>query len=328
VSNLEKLRDYSYYSRFLKIVTKDSKMTSFNFNTYQAQLWEVMDRLVKENRPIRIIILKARQLGISTYCTGRSVHTTATNKNRRCLTIAQDKDASTNLFKMSTRFYDHLPDVIKPMKRFSNKKELIFENPDEHLRASNPGLMSSLEIETANNENAGRSKTITDLHISELAFWNNAGTVLTGLFQAVPNNPETSIVIESTANGMSGKGEEFYNRWEAAQSGESDFVPIFFPWQDNPEYEMDATNFIPDKSELDIMERVSGMTLRKLAWRRYKIKNEMGSALLDPVMQFQQEYPSTPEEAFISSGRTVFSRDKISELIAKAKSKNCGRFEI
>ena len=76
------------------------------------------------------------------------------------------------------------------------------------------------------------------------------------------------------------------------------------------------------------LKSLYNLTDEQLNWRRYKIKYEMGSALLEPAMQFKQEYPMTPEEAFISTGRSVFNIDLVRNLIEKAKSKSFEEVEI
>jgi len=109
--------------------------------------------------------------------------------------------------------------------------------------------------------------------------------------------------------------------WRRAENGDSDFMPVFFPWWQNPEYEMEAPDgFTLDDEERFYEETYPEITKNKLAWRRYKIRNEMGgSALLDPVLQFKQEYPASPEEAFITSGRRVFDPVIVTKDIERAK---------
>jgi len=249
------LEDLNFYSQhFLKILTKNSQLVSLKHNTYQGRL----NRIVSENhdKPIRLIVLKARQLGISTWGTGYVYHQAATNFYKKGVVIAHTIESTNNLFNMVKRYYDFSPKIIRPMKRYSNEKALVFENPNEKERDANPGLLSSIGLETAGRSTAGRSGTIHLLHCSEFAYWPDAGTTVSGLFQSVPFEPGTAIIIESTANGMSGKGEEFYKRWQAAEQKESDFIPIFFPWYENPEYEINSDLFEPNKEEIEIQKRI------------------------------------------------------------------------
>jgi len=311
----------SYSKEYLKILTKDATLDPLTFNTYQAELSTLVRRLKTERKPIRIIVLKARQLGISTWGTAYTFHECATNAYMKSTVIANDVENTNNLFNMHKRYYDFCPPEVQPMKRYSNDKSLVFENHDDKTRYDNPGLLSSINLETAGKKTAGRSGTMQILHASEFAFWENAGVVKSGLFQSVPLKPNTTILIESTANGMEGgDGEEFYNMWKNAEQKYSDYIPIFFPWWKNPDYQMEATEgFELTEEEKFYQEMIPQITNAKLTWRRYKIANEMGSALLDPNLQFKQEYPAFPDEAFISTGRRVFSGQEILESIERAK---------
>lgn len=317
------IEDLNFYSKkFLKILTKKSTLDPLIFNSYQSHITSVIQEQNKMRKPVRVIVLKARQLGISTWATSCLFHQAVTNYYKKGVVIANDQDSTSNLFTMAKRYYDFLPERMKPMKRYSNQKALVFENPDDKQRENNEGLLSSIIVENANKLTAGRSGTINLLHCSEVAFWKNAGTVVSGLFQAVPYEPGTMIILESTANGITGDGQEFHERWDAAENGDSEFTPIFFKWTDNPEYEIEPPHdFAPTPYERELLKEHKDLTPRKLAFRRYKIRNEMGSALLDPDDQFKQEYPLKPLEAFIASGRPVFKIDVITQRIKQIKKK-------
>lgn len=313
---IEKLRrlkyDFPYYAeRLLKIRTKDGILKNFELNSMQRKIDAEIERQRAAGKPVRIIVLKYRQGGASTYTEGRIFHSTSMNKLTNSLIVAHEEDASTNLFNMSKLYYDELPNELKPMKKSSNAKELVFENPtlDPEEKKVNPGLRSRIKIATANNMGAGRSATIHNLHASEVAFWRDGKTIMLGLMQAVPNTPNTLVVLESTANGVGGY---FYDEWQRAKNGESDFVPLFFAWFEEPAYEMDVPeNFQPTEEEKQLMRRFPQISHRKLAWRRWCIKNNCGG---DPEL-FKQEYPSDDMEAFLVSGRPRFDIQTLREYL-------------
>ncbi|MBB6672616.1 phage terminase large subunit family protein [Cohnella nanjingensis] len=325
---VEKLRkykyDFTYYApRHLKIRTKDGRLANFSLNSMQMKIDRTIEELKAQNKPVRIIILKYRQGGASTYTEGRIFHATSTNKLTNSLIVAHEDDASTNLFNMSKLFYDELADGLKPMKKASNAKEVVFENPtlDPNEKNRNPGLRSRIKIATANNLGAGRSATIHNLHASEVAFWRDGKTIMLGLMQAVPNTPNTMVVLESTANGVGGY---FYDEWQRAKKGESDFVPLFFAWFEEPNYEMDVPEgFEPDETERMLMQRFPDITHRKLVWRRWCIKNNCGG---DPEL-FKQEYPSDDMEAFLVSGRPRFDTQALTEYMSQVKPGMVGNLE-
>ncbi|MDX2368034.1 MAG: hypothetical protein QNK36_06470 [Colwellia sp.] len=301
-----------YQKEYLNIINKKGMLNPFLPNVYQQTLNRVIEEKKRYLEPIRLRVLKCRQVGVSTWGASLVYHYCATDFFKNALIIAHDADSSGAIFEMTKRFWDFSPEGIRPQKKRSNFKEMLFDKENEE---STEGLRSSIKIETANKLAAGRSKTIQCLHMSEKAFWRDAATLQTGLFQSIPLASDTIILDESTANGISGEGEQFYNDWN-----DSGFTNMFFKWTLNPEYELPiGPDFKPDFYELELMKMYKELTYEKLNFRRYKIKNEMGSALLNPETQFCQEYPFTEQEAFISSGRPVFDMEQIQRDIVKSK---------
>lgn len=246
---------------------------------------------------MRIIILKARQMGFSTLTAGLILSQTATHKNKQAAIVAHQEDSTTNLFNMYKLMYQNLPAPIKPTQQASNAKELVFNNK------SNTGLNSRIRCMTAGTGGVGRSFTINYLHISELAFWkSDVQETMLGLMQAVPNTPDSMVIIESTANGY----EEYQERWEAAVKGESDFYPLFVGWNELDEYSMPYSGFELTEEEQDL-KTTYNLTNDQLQWRRWCIKNNCGG----DIRLFKQEYPICPEEAFLTTGDCVFDQEKI-----------------
>lgn len=313
-----------YQSRFLQLVDKSGSIRPFEANFYQRKLNEIANK--NRDKPLRAIVLKCRQIGASTWGASYIYQRTATQFHKSGLIIADSDENSSGLFEKCKNYYQWSPEIIRPMKRYSNEKALVFDNPDTN---SSNGLGSRIGVSTAGNMSAGRSKTIQYLHASEFAYWSNASTLATGLFQSVPIVGNTAIIIESTANGVSGKGAEFYNRCMRAMDGDNAFEFLFFDWKDNPEYQMIVpSDFKMTDEEKELLARYPSYTPPKFMFRRYKIANEMGSALVAPEDQWNQEYPDAPSVAFISSGRPVFSADKIHAGIAQCKNKGIrGRFD-
>ena len=160
---------------------------------------------------------------------------------------------------------------------------------------------SSMRVATAKNVRSGRGRTIHALHASEVAFWDDADTLMTGLRQTIPDKHGSLIILESTANGV---GNYFHRTWEAAVKGENDYLPIFFPWYKHPEYQSVHTTL--RRRDLDPTEKILynlGADLPHLEWRRYAIDAKCNGN----EDNFKQEYPSTPREAFLTTGRNVFA---------------------
>lgn len=298
-----------YIENCLKIKTKSGTVVPFRLNDAQRKLYAVAKRQQDDGKPVRLIILKARQLGFSTLTEGLIFHACATRRNVNALIVAHREDATANLFRMSKLFYDELPAPVKPMLRASNAQELVFENPSKlrSEREARPGLRSRIRCATAGGRGIGRSDTLQCVHLSEYAFWpdgaDGKASTLAGILQAVPSLPGTMVVIESTANGF----EDFKERWDAAVAGENDFEPVFFAWFENPDYSMPivpGTEWTPEERDLKAAYQ---LTDEQLQWRRWCIANNCGGSL----DMFRQEYPASPGEAFLHSGTGVFDNEQI-----------------
>ena len=194
-------------------------------------------------------------------------------------------------------FYEKLPMELKPSLKANNAQVLEFDKQDGN------GLKSNIRCMTAGSSGVGRGSTIHNLHLSEFAFWSgNKLETYAGLIQAVPNTPNTMVVIESTANGFN----EFQELWQMAERGENDFEPVFIPWFALSEYRIKTMPLDYDSNEL-VLKTKFNVDDEQLAWRRWCIKNNCGGDL----NKFRQEYPSTPQEAFVSTGECYFNVEDI-----------------
>jgi hypothetical protein len=317
--NLRKLRDdFTFYApTMLQIRTKVGELVPFELNYMQQRINAEIERQRALNKPVRIIVLKARQMGCSTLTEGRLFHQTTMHKLTTSMIVAHKDDASTNLFNMSKLFYECMPEELRPMRKASNAKELVFENPTTNAKekAANPGLRSKIKIETAGAEGVGRSDTLHNVHISELAHWKpkeKVKEIMAGLLQAVPNTPNSMIIVESTANGVGGY---FYDMWQLSKEGKNDFVPLFFAWFEHPEYRMPVLDgFMLDPEERELRD-LYHLDDEQLVWRRWCIANDCNG---DKEI-FKQEYPSNDIEAFLSSGRPVFNTAILNAMLQETK---------
>lgn len=316
-----------YMENFLKIRNKQSQLVPFKINHAQKIFNEKIKEDEKKGKPKRYIILKARQLGMSTFTEGYIYHNTSNNAYVNSLIIAHEEKASNNLFQMSKLYYESCPPLIRPMTKYANGRELVFENPTNNAeeKYANPGLRSKITVATAGTQNTGRSSTYHNIHVSEIAFFPNPEDTMLALMQCVPDEPNTFVCLESTANGVGGY---FYDMWYAACRGENDFTPLFFPWFDDPNYttpfrsEDEKEEFIKHVNEMLVdesgkkthteewlLKEQFNLTYEQLNWRKRTIANNCGG----DIDRFHQEYPSTPEEAFIASGRPVFNTKALRE---------------
>ncbi len=219
--------------------------------------------------------------------------------NTRAVVISHEEEATKRLFRRVKFFADRL--IARP--KLDKESEQLYS-----FRATN----STFYIGKAGSRAFGRGDSITDLHCSEISRWPNAGELMSGLKEAVGDHG--TITVECTANGYGGTGAYFANLWKQAMLGQA-WQPLFLSWADFPEYERDATGFIPTAEELALQLKYPQLTLRKLAWRRWKIAETIPYAGYTAEQLFRQEYPLTPDEAFLTSGNCIFDTDALLQYI-------------
>jgi hypothetical protein len=292
--------DFEFYCRHcVKIRTKDGETLPFILNGPQRRLLETINAQKEVSKKVRVIILKARQQGFSTFVHAYLYWQLSQQRSKKGLVVAHIADSTRALFDMYRRTHDLVPEVVRPATKYSSRKELSFS-------ALDTGLM----VATAGGDAIARGETITHAHLSEQAFWPKATASdnLNALLAAIPDADGTAVFVESTANGMSGP---FYEMWKRAVAGESGFIPFFSPWFDSPEYVSPVDGkFERTYEEEDLVERY-GLSNEQLMFRRQRIANTSRE-------QFQQEYPSNADEAFIASGSPVFNPDQIYRYLSEA----------
>ena len=292
-------------SEYLTIKTKQMQLSSLVLNPTQKIVLERIKTKLLNNMPVRIWILKARQTGVSTLIESILYAFTSQKEGVNACVIADDIDGSNYIFQMQKLYHEKLDNHFKPEIKHSNEKKLEFKRTH-----------SQVLIDTADNPNAGRKYTYHYVHLSEVAFFpKGLKEIMLGLNQSVPSLPGTMIIGETTANGIGG---DFYEEWIRAVEGNSDWEAIFIPWHQHLEYQKplvdeklypiegirfatpsDRAAFL--KGELELLKT---LTAPQINWRRWCIVNNCNG----DALKFMQEYPSTWQEAFISTGDLYFDR--------------------
>lgn len=330
-------RDFWLYCE-RNLMIKD-KMTGavvpFELNWAQKKFMEMVLDDVQKGIPVRYIILKARQMGISTVIEALCYWWTATHKNITSAIVAHEKDASKNLYKMFRRFYENSHPLFRPSLKYNTKDDLTFDVEDEVKQLALerdeiiPGLGSEIATMVAKDD-AGRSGTNHFVHGSEVAMWEGSADIVSGLLQTVPMAPKTFIFLESTAKGI---GNYFFVEWFSAERGESQFKPFFLAWHDQKEYESHPSggkapyserekkliNGDPELEGADVWSlKYRGYNKntieRKISWRRKKIKE-----FSREPEKFDQEYPDNPMVAFLATGSYAFSVGRLLMMQSRAK---------
>ncbi len=308
------------------IITKDKVKQPFKMN--RAQLHFFTNYLSVPGKIYhRHIVLKARQLGFTTFIDLFILDEILFNTNREGLIIAHKVGDATEIFDKKIDF------AIRNMA--TEVKEAYFKIKHNAARkiqvvvdyGPEKGSTSSIAVSVS-----GRSGTYHVVHISEFAkmcveFPKRAAEVETGTFPAVPF--DGFIFIESTAEGMAGRFYEMFNeRWNirdtiTPQLSKVQFLPHFYNWQydDSEMAKIEAP--IPtekmDECEIDWGEYQKENNLSPLEITYYYMKWQQlgGRGGTDAIKKLKQEYPTTPEEAFLSTGQSYFPIAKVASLLQK-----------
>lgn len=279
------IRDFLIES-LLKIRSKSRGLVYLRAN--QAQLRYSRD-CSKRN-----IVLKARQLGITTYVAARFFIQTITQPGTITVQVAHNQESAEEIFRIVHRFWENLPETMQRgalVTSRANIRQIVF-----------PRLDSEYRVATAADPNAGRGITIHNLHCSEVARWPRDGIeTLASLRAAVPASGE--IVLESTPNGVGGV---FYDEWQRAP--ETAFTRHFFPWWYDDDYQIEIELPIDGlTSEEEELVARAGLTHWQLAWRRLNRAQLRGLAV--------QEYAEDAISCFRASGECVFELGEIDRAL-------------
>jgi len=253
----------------LRILDKQKRLIPLVYNAVQRDLVASLTG--------RDLILKARQHGVSTALQGLLYQANVTG-TATTLTLAKDASTTQILRRLNERFHRHDPQTPR---RTNASAEL----------STYPTTDSEAMVATAGNDTSGRAATLTHLHGSEVAYWKDAESIISGAGQA--GNPQ--MWLESTPNGAQG---HFYELCMAALDGSNDWTLHFYPWW------LDASYTLPNIESLeytdDELQLVAeqGLTPGQIAWRRAK-QRELKHL-------FVQEYPENVIACFLASGFGYF----------------------
>lgn len=328
---MSNILDFNYYCpRVFKIKTKTHGSQPFKLRNYQLKyIQHLKDSFL--DGITRSIVLKCRQAGFSTIVAGINVHSMATKYNERGIMLADKFSRTKEVHGIYAHMVNNIPDKLRPMIAKNNDDEILFDNPNKDLRNAKPGLGSGFVSYTALDENAGRSGTRMFAHLTEMAFYRYAMQIDEAVQNSIPLARGTRIIKESTANGIAGNGEAFYNLWIAAEAGESIYKPYFVAWQEIDDYQLPVPlGFILTKEEIELVKMCPDITNANLVWRRLKISeySKTSDSPLEPHERFKQDFPSYPGEAFLSTGRPVFDMQKLKEHSEKLKSNPPPKIDI
>ena len=286
----------------VKILTKSGKIVPLVLNEAQQTLMKSCDVQLERIGRVRKVLVKGRQQGASTCIAARFYRDAMLKPGTRVLVVAHRQDATKNLSEMTRRMHDHMEPALQVPTVARNDTSLKFVHE------------SSYTLQTAGQSadpgKAGRSRTSNRLHASEFAFWGGAGDAMAGLGQTIADEPGSEAIIESTAQGQS---NALYDIWRLAESGVSDWEPLFIPWFVEKSYTREPpSGWKPSRedewegvpSEYDY-QQMYDLKKSQVYWRRLKI-GELSLGVEDGIVRWQQEYPASAMEAFVSSSQASY----------------------
>lgn len=272
------------------VVDKSRRNVPFFFNDVQK---DFIEHITTQGRGKPYFILKGRQQGFTTLITAIQLSYALMRRNFSGFTLADRDDNTKAIFLDKAKvMYNSLPNIIKPHEKFNSVNELFFDKAN-----------SSWRIASASS-NVGRSRTLSFIHFSEVAFYKCPISDIQKSIQESATE-DALIIYETTANGFN----ETKKLWDS-----NSCINLFYEWWKTKEYvscdyeELEkGDNWL--KERLKVLKE-KGLTKEQMTWYAKKY-----NAYIDKTA-IRQEYPCSPEEAFIVSGDCVFDSSAISNYLS------------
>ena len=344
-----------------KLRSEENKLITYVPNQAQKVLERVREEEFArstENKGVkhcRIILLKSRQVGGTTDTAVYNSDVMLHLPEARGIVLAHDDKSVPIIYDKYKVVYNNLPEYIEIVDENGNsytpQPKIVKLQPDTESYSGyrlkfSEGTNAAMTIRTAGGgDNVGKGDTLNLCHASEAANYDYFDDVMASITQSMPNHsPFLYSVIESTANGVSGKGEGFYQMWikseqewknfkQGKTSSFQGYRPVFVPWYDMLKYReplindklIDISNidFGSPEAKKDFLEMEEKIVeevfdtkqegLQAINWYRWCIKTNCKYSL----NVAKRYYPTTPEDAFISSDKCFFDTPKLFQVKKK-----------
>ena len=308
-----------FVEKYIKIRDKQAEIIPLIPNYAQRKLEAKILRARRRGMPPRIIVLKARQTGFSTYTQAVLFEDVLRRKNVRAKVMADDEDTGMKMLMIFRRFIQNLPRAMRPKPKSDRDTRIMLPEP----------WNSSIDIGSSKGKPI-HGDTIQNLHATEVSRWKDPEEHMKGLLQNVPKDPKTLVVMESTAFGAQGY---FHDKFWSAYRGDGVYDWMFVPWFEHEEYRVPCPPGMEEeiKGSLTSDEewltrqtapqpfvtesgrrayKLEPITFDQLLWRRFTLSGECSN----DKNAMMEQYPANPDEAFISTGSPYFNPEKLREL--------------
>lgn len=324
-----RFRDYA--RTFIAIEDEKGRILPFDLNEAQLIVDDEVERQIRIGKPVRVLILKGRQQGMSTYCQGRKAHRAFTRRTRG-LTVGHILPAVHELYSKLDRSWRGLTtseasmelsrggiNLQPPLEPGMGEKgrRMVFADP----------LGSVCRYDSASDpQTVGRGITTQFIHATEIPQWAKPDETMQAILATIPDDPDTMVFVETTAKGASGW---FYETWLAAMEDvkrgiEPEFYPVFVEWWHTKRYKRKRRSGEPklNATELEFKAKY-GLTDEQCYWYRDQ-RRKYGERVAE-------EFPCTWQEAFLSSGLPYFRRevmDAYREALPEEEPLRVGRYKM
>ena len=303
--------------KFLKIRNIEGTLVPFKLQPIQLRINALMDKLIEETGHCHMVILKPRRVQASSIVQARMMRAIMENPGWNAGVLAHEEQSLQLIFSRARTFHESLPEGMQHELARINRKEMSYREPHA----------SAFKVNVSKGKGGfGRGGDFALLHFSEAAHYqqkkgqSKAEGQMLGIINSMPRIKGAICVIESTAAGV---GSEFHQYWLKAKAGVNGFEPVFFPWYDFPEYRIEGKSLDsfytdPEWEQDEPRLRQLGCDDAQLCWRRWTIANKCGA----DIDTYRQEYPSSPDEAFLASGSPVFRTHILADRRADLQSRD------
>lgn len=312
--------DHEKFCSHLKIRNKEGITLPYRNSPGGLKLNRVIERMRRQGVPIRVCVLKASQVWMTSSASTQLFRRIPFFPGRRALVLADSEMHADLVFSYFRQYMEsYSDDPYGSEMGAAIKLPELLKDTERWVRWAND---SSVLVGTAYNVDIGRSAPYNWALLSEAAFYRDMGTLMTGLMQRIPNSPDSGLIVESTANGMGG---DFYDLCQLAMDPrrKTGWEFCFFGWWEHPEYRLKPEpSFKLTKDELAELQKYN-LHVDQIAWRRRQIE----TACEGKIERFRQEFPGNAQEAFQSSGRTIFDMQAIARM-PEIREAPRGRLEV
>lgn len=309
----------------MRVVDERARAVPFKYRHGQREVARIQAEADRTGKPLRLYVLKSRQIGITTQTANRNFVKILANDNRRAVTVAHtDKRASEILQKLKFA-YANLPEILRFELAQDSREAIGFADFNSKMFICSAATIKAIE--------SARGDTVQDVHASELTRYADPEYALFELQQVCHKVEGTSIVIETTGKRYGSYG---HSLWRASKQGKTIYTAKFLPWQEDPDCDLDKgkwTDLERDRRmkevweyEPQLLQRAKELALKPghTFWGYLQLKDQCNGNFA----RFLEDYPCTEDEAWQSKGELFFGSNAVGALERKVAQIKCASFDV